>query len=186
NCTISGTPSGSPGTSNFTITPTDSHSINGTPVAYSIVVSAAPSCAITPTSLSAMTDTQVIAGITFTSTGAGCSGTWSIVGQPSALNVSGSASTTSLAGTVASNAHTSSPYAAITITRGSTNQAISSLTVNAVPAVTTCGGTGPPACPGGTVGVAYSAVVAHTGGTGTVTCTITVGSLPTGVTQGGT
>ena len=55
------------------------------------------------------------------------------------------------------------------------------ITFNAAPAVTACGGFSAPSCPGGTLGVSYTAAMGTTGGTPIVTLAVTSGSLPPGL-----
>jgi hypothetical protein len=164
--TLSGIISGTPtvaNTFNFSVTPTDSNGISGSPRALSIVVTS--NCNITPTSAGPYTATQVISQ-TFTANSC-LSSTWGATGLGgSGLSIN--ASTGVLSGTAVAGSYS------VTISYSTASNPFT-LTINAAPSITTS------SLPGGTVGTAYSQTLATSGGTGTVGCNLSSGSLPTGL-----
>ncbi|MGD0732972.1 MAG: putative Ig domain-containing protein, partial [Terracidiphilus sp.] len=171
---ISGTPTAA-GTSNFTVTLTDSGSPALTFSAnFSIAVSPAPAITFTTTALSAG-----VVGAAYTSSVAATGGAGALTyavtsgGLPAGLSLSG--------GGAISGTPTSAGKSSFTVTAsdayGDTAKANLSITISAAPAITFTTTT----LPEGVVGSAYSATVAATGGAGTLTYKLTAGSLPAGV-----
>jgi Concanavalin A-like lectin/glucanases superfamily len=132
---------------------------------------------ISPTSTPTYTATQSVS-TAFTCTGC-TSASWSSTGlSGSGLSISGSGSSANLVGTAVAGT-----YAGVVISYGAVSTSPFTVTINAAPSTGTCGGTGPPSCPGATNGSAYGPeAVVVTGGTGTVTLNVTSGALPSGVT----
>ena len=166
---LTGTPT-TAGEATFTIAVTDSNSQQGTRE-FTWTVNAAPS--VTTTTLAATT-----LGVAYSQTLAGSGGTgaltWSLASGTLPAGLSLNATTGAISGTT-----TATGTANITVRVTDANSvhadAELSITVNAVPAVTTT------SLPNGEKTVAYSQTLAASGGTGTLTWTISAGTLPAGL-----
>ncbi len=171
---ISGTPSGSTGTSNFTVKVTDSQT--PTPATssanLSITVSIAP-LTITTTSL-----TGGVTGKAYNQTlqanGGNPPYSWSITLGSLPAGLSLNASTGAITGTPTATG-TSSFTVKVTDSALASATANLSITINGALAITTT------SLPGGSVGATYSSTVQANGGVTSYTWKVTSGSLPAGL-----
>lgn len=178
---ISGTPTGSAGTSTFTIKVTDSATtpVSVTSGAYTIAASAAPLAWVTAGTLATGT-----VGTAYTQNLATSGGTGAITytlnsgTMPAGLSISGSTiNGTPMAPTpMAGNVITVKATDSATPTQVTSISANLTLIVNPVPLVVTN-----TSLPSGTVSAAYSYQLTSTGGTGAITWSLTAGTLPKGL-----
>jgi hypothetical protein len=166
---ISGTPT-SAGTSNFTVTATDSASATGSR-AFSLVVG---TMTVNPATLPAGT-----VGVPYTQALSTSGGTGSITYSVSAgalpAGLTLNASTGAITGTPTTAAASSFTISAVD-SIGVTASRAYSVTIGAALALN------PPTLPNPTVGMAYAQTLAATGGSGSYTFSITAGTLPAGLT----
>jgi hypothetical protein len=174
---ISGTPTGTAGTSNFTVTVTDSqtpsHATSSAPL--SIVVSEPP-LSVTTLSL-AVGSVGTAYSQTLQAIGGTPPYTWSIsLGSlPAGLSLNANTGTiTGVPTTTGTTNFTVKVTDSATPTAGTATAALS-ITINAALAITTS------SLPGGSVGTAYSATLAATGGAQPYAWSITSGALPAGL-----
>jgi len=176
---ISGTPSGTTGTSNFTVTVTDSQT--PTPAtksaSLSITVSIAP-LSVTTTSLSGGV-TGTAYSQTLQANGGNPPYTWSISLGALPANLSLNASTGAITGTPTATG-TSTFTVKVTDSAQASATASLSITINGPLAITTT------SLPGGGTGTSYSSTVQASGGVTPYTWTITSGSLPAGLSLNST
>jgi hypothetical protein len=170
---IAGTVGSSAASETFTVTLTDADGVTATK-SLTITVSAAPN--IVTTSLAPATQTE-----TGYSQGLGVSGgtgafTWSLSSGtlPSGLTLG--STTGVISGTVGGSAATSTFTVKATDANGAFDTQVLTLTVNAVPTITTT------SLPGATKTGAYSQTLAVTGGTSPFTWSLNAGILPAGLT----
>jgi Putative Ig domain len=170
---ISGTPSVA-GSSNFTITATDS--VGGTG-ARSYTVTVNPAVEVNPSSLPGGTVGTAYSQVVSATGGSGAPYTYGVVGSlPVGLSLNTSSG-------VISGTPTASGSSTFTISATDTNGAVGTraytLTMNAAITVNPFG------LPVGTVGTPYSQNVTATGGTGSYTFSVTSGALPAGLSLSG-
>lgn len=127
---------------------------------------------ITPTSLGPFTSGQTSGFGSFSETS--CStGTWSASSGLASAGLAINSSSGAITGTATSSG---SPFT-FTVTYGACTTPTITLTVNAAPSISLCGGDTVPSCPGGTSGTSYGTQsLTTTGGTGAKTCAQTGGS----------
>ena len=127
---------------------------------------------ITPTSLGPFTSGQTSGFGSFSETS--CStGTWSASSGLASAGLAINSSSGAITGTATSSG---SPFT-FTVTYGACTTPTITLTVNAAPSISLCGGDTVPSCPGGTSGISYGTQsLTTTGGTGAKTCAQTGGS----------
>jgi hypothetical protein len=172
---ISGTPSGTPGTSNFTVTVTDSQT--PTPATKS----AALSITITRPPLSVTTTTLVggALGTSYSQTLTAIGGTppysWNLSAGTLPPGLTLAAATGVISG-VPTTTGTSNFTVRVTDSVSGTATAALSIVINTALAITTT------SLPGGSVGAAYSGTLQATGGVQPYTWSITSGTLPVGLT----
>ncbi len=176
---ISGTPSGAPGKSSFTVTATDSASPAATATAdLSIMVRPGP-LTVTTTSLPDATVGSAY-DQTLAASGGTAPYTWSISDGTLPAGLSLDASTGAITGTPSGAPGKSSFTVTATDSVGTSATADLSITVApGVLAVTTA------SLPDATVGSAYDQTLAAAGGTGPYTWAVTSGSLPDGLSLDG-
>ena len=180
---ISGTPTGAPGASTFTVQVVDNVG-STTTRQYTITVYAAPTLSgpgTLPTATVALAY-NTAASNPFTLTGGAPTIVWSATGLPSGVTIN--SSTGVIGGTPAAGANTGSPYSVVvkvTDGDGATATAPATLAVN--PAITVTPATVPVAIPS----VAYSQKLTATGGSGSG-YTFSATGLPSGlsISAGGT
>src|ERR1700687_764076 len=97
--------------------------------------------------------------------------TWALTSGPGGLS-----NTTTTAATYSANGASGTAVITATSVSDTTKATTLTVTVTAVPAITTT------SLPAGTEGTAYSQAIAKTGGAGTVTFTVSAGTLPAGLT----
>ncbi len=168
---ISGTPTGT-GTSNFTVQVTDASSATASKP-LSITVGTTPPT-VTTTSLPNGTQNAAYS-VTLTATGGTTPYTWSISAGtlPAGLNL---ASSTGMISGTPTGSGTSNFTVQVTDANSLTGSKSLSLTVIALPSVTTA------SLPNGTQNAAYSATLTATGGTTPYTWSLSAGTLPAGLT----
>ena len=171
---ISGNVSSTAVTQTFTVKVTDAGGLSGTK-SFTLTVNAAP--IITTGSLPAVTKTGTYSQ-TLSATGGTTPYTWLISSGtlPSGLTIGGSTGT--ISGTVASTAATQTFTVQVTGANGASSTKSFTLTVNAVPNITTT------SLPAGTNTGAYSQTLGVAGGTTPLTWSLASGVLPSGLTLG--
>ncbi len=172
---ISGTPTGTPGTSSFTVTVTDSQ----TPTAMTSL--ATLSITITRPPLTVTTTSLVggAVGTSYSQTLTAIGGTppysWSLSAGTLPAGLTLAAATGVILG-VPTTTGTSNFTVLVTDSVSGTATKALSIVINTALAITTT------SLPGGSVGAAYSGTLQATGGVQPYTWTITSGTLPTGLT----
>ena len=157
----------------FTVKATDTYGV-ATTKSLTITVNAAPT--ISTTTLAAATQTETVYSQTLAVTGGTTPLTWSLSTGTLPSGLSLNASTGVISGTVASNATSETFTVEATDTNGVSDTQQLTLTVNAVPSITTT------SLPGGTKSAAYSQTLAVSGGTAPIAWSISSNKLPTGLT----
>jgi hypothetical protein len=174
---ISGTPNGNPGTSNFTVTVTDSQTPNAASKSANLsIVVTEPPLSITTTSL-AQGSINNLYSQTVQAIGGTLPYTWSISAGSLPAGLGLNAATGAITGTPSATGtsnFTVKVTDSTTPTPGTATAALS-ITINAALAITTA------SLPGGNIGTAYSATVNASGGVAPYSWSITSGSLPTGL-----
>ena len=168
---ISGTPTGSAGTSNFTVQVADANSLKAT---KALTLTVVPPPTVSTTSLPNGTQNGVYSA-TLAATGGTLPYTWSIISGTLPAGLTLTASTGTISGTPTGTG-TSNFTVQVSDANSQTASAPLSLTVAATPTVTTA------SLPNGTQNAAYNAMLAAAGGTLPYTWSITSGTLPTGLT----
>jgi hypothetical protein len=171
---ISGTPTGTIGTSSFTVTVTDSQ----TPTSATNTANLSITVALAPLSVATTSLAGAVINSAYSQTLLANGGTppytWSISAGALPPGLILNPATGVIAGTPTTTG-TSTFTAKVTDSAASTATAILSIIVNTVLAIT------PTPLPGGSVGAAYSATVQATGGLQPYAWSITTGSLPPGL-----
>jgi hypothetical protein len=170
---IAGTIGSAATSQTFTVRITDADGVTATK-SLSVVVSPAP--IITTTSLPTATDTETGYSQTLAVTGGATPyGSWLVLSGtlPTGLNLN--STTGIIAGTIGSAATTQTFTVQITDANGASDTQVLTLTVNAVPNITTT------SLPGATKTGTYSQTLATTGGTTPFTWSLASGSLPLGL-----
>jgi len=175
---IAGTPAAS-GTSNFTVTVTDSETPTAKTATANLSITVNPVVTVTTTSLPAGVIGTVYPGATLQATGGVTPYSWAVTTGSLPAGLSLNAATGAISGTPTGNV-TGVINFTVTVTDSESPKKTASANLSITISATTLKVT-TASLPGGSIGTAYSQTLAATGGITPYTWAVTVGSLPTGL-----